>query len=199
MHLAIKRAGVAVLMTSGALALGAGPAQAGEPVTLTGDETATWSGGGTGAYLAYPLLACSGLTPADACDAKHITVEPANEDVGPAALSIAMTPASDLDDFDLYVYRDADADGNPEEEIVIEGATQGEGAGVAEWITIPNATGTYLVEIVNFLSLEGAFEATATLDSPAAAEEAEAARVAAAADRTATETALTRALAAARR
>src|SRR5688500_12941519 len=113
MKLAMKRAGVAVL-TSGAVFAGvATPAHAGEPFTLTGDETASWTGGGTGAYLAYPALACGNVTPLDACDATVITVEPANPTEGPASLTIGMTP-TELDDFDLFVYRDADGNGEPE-------------------------------------------------------------------------------------
>ena len=198
MNLAIKRAAVAALSTGAVLVAGAAPAHAGGPFTLTGDASATWSGGGTGAYLTYPVLACGNVTPLDACDATVITVNPTNPEEGPATLRIDMTPAAATDDFDVFVYRDADGDGEPEGD-AFESETTGLGAGEPETITLPDATGTYLVEIVNFLSVGGAFDAVATLDSPADPATAGAARSSAAAETAAVEASLARALAAARK
>jgi hypothetical protein len=165
MNLAIKRVGLVVLMTGAAMAAAASPAgAANRTLALTGDESASWTGGAAGAYLLYPVLGCESLTPADACDASLITVTPSNADQGPASLTVTMTPNDSLDDFDLSVYVDANGDGAPDGDAIASDNT-GLGAGETETVTVPDASGTYLVEVPTFLAM-GDFSATAALNSP---------------------------------
>lgn len=145
-----KRVGLSMLAAVAAAGALAGPAMAGDDVNLSGNESATWAGGGTGAYLTYPLLDCGGMTPLDSCDATLVNA------VDSDSLTITMTPSSDADDFDMFVYPNGDFSADP-----IEGTT-GQGPGIVETVTIPNPAGNYLVEIVTFLSVGGTFTATAT-------------------------------------
>ena len=150
-----KRVGLGTLAAVAAACAFAGPAAADGSYTLGENDSAEWSGGGTGAYVVYPALGCEGLTPLDACDATLVNAD------GADSLTITLT-AGATDDYDLFVYPNNDFNADP-----VEGTT-GEGPGVAENVTIANPSGTYLVEIVGFLSLNGAFNAVATTTSSAA-------------------------------
>ena len=205
MHHAMRRVGVAALSAGALFVAGAAPAQAAGEFALTGDESATWDGTGLGANVVYGvtegLLGCASFTPLDACDQTVLKVTPSNAEVGPATLSLAVTMSeTDTADFDLVVYEDKDGDMTPDGDPLDDGAgNTGNGGFEAETLTVANASGQYLVEIVYFTSANDSFEAVATLDSPAAPTVARSARTAAATDHSVTVGALKSALAAARK
>ena len=146
----------------------AGPAAAtpNRSVSLTGDQTAGWTSTGSGAYLAYPLLDCGGSTPVDYCDQTLLSTTNPFPAAGPAKLTITMTPSGTLADYDLYVYK-ADASGAPTGDPIDDGRDQtGLGAGEAESLVVPNASGRYIVEVTSFTVVQGTATVKATLDSP---------------------------------
>lgn len=200
MHLAIKRAGVAVL-SAGALCVAAAPASAAAPVTVNSGETASWTGAGTGTNLFYydGITTCDG-SPLGMCDSTVVTVAPPAEGEGARTLTVTMSPDYDDNDFDLFVYPDANADGVADGEAIDDGrADTGHLVGEAESVQVANAAGSYLVEIVYFVVIDGSFQATASLSGAAVAAAQDARRGAASEFEAAQQQALNRALTAARR
>jgi hypothetical protein len=141
-----------------ALALGA-PAQAYDrEVTVGAGAPAGWDGQ---AALAGRLFDPATLTPcgsslADVCDTTLVHVEPSA--TGTLAFELSGTTATP--DVDLYVYR---GDGLG----ALAGISAGPGAD--ERVTVPNASGTYLVKAVSFAIGSAGYHGLAGIAARAAA------------------------------